>query len=61
MNKHALISHNTSPKLIIIKGKETTTSIGLINMFIKRIGVFFGQCSEICGVNQPSEYSDRNE
>jgi cytochrome c oxidase subunit 2 len=22
-----------------------------INLFIKRIGVFFGQCSEICGVN----------
>ena len=22
-----------------------------VNLFIKRIGVFFGQCSEICGVN----------
>jgi cytochrome c oxidase subunit 2 len=22
-----------------------------MNLFIKRIGVFFGQCSEICGVN----------
>jgi heme/copper-type cytochrome/quinol oxidase subunit 2 len=22
-----------------------------VNLFIKRLGVFFGQCSEICGVN----------
>jgi len=22
-----------------------------VNLFIKRIGLFFGQCSEICGVN----------
>ena len=22
-----------------------------LNLFIKRVGVFFGQCSEICGVN----------
>jgi heme/copper-type cytochrome/quinol oxidase subunit 2 len=21
------------------------------NLFIKRLGIFFGQCSEICGVN----------
>ena len=22
-----------------------------VNVFLKRIGMFFGQCSEICGVN----------
>jgi len=25
--------------------------LNLINLFIKRVGLFFGQCSEICGVN----------
>lgn len=25
--------------------------LNLVNLFIKRIGLFFGQCSEICGVN----------
>lgn len=25
--------------------------LNLINLFIKRIGLYFGQCSEICGVN----------
>jgi len=25
--------------------------LNLTNLFIKRIGLFFGQCSEICGVN----------
>ena len=25
--------------------------LNLVNLFIKRVGLFFGQCSEICGVN----------
>ena len=25
--------------------------LNLINLFIKRVGLYFGQCSEICGVN----------
>lgn len=25
--------------------------LNLVNLFLKRIGLFFGQCSEICGIN----------
>ena len=25
--------------------------LNVVNLFIKRVGLFFGQCSEICGVN----------
>lgn len=65
-NKRVVLPTNTHLRLLIsaadVLHSWTIPSFGLkvdacpgrlnqINLFIKRIGVFFGQCSEICGVN----------
>jgi cytochrome c oxidase subunit 2 len=65
-NKRIALPTNTHLRLLItavdVLHSWTIPSFGVkidacpgrlnqINLFIKRIGVFFGQCSEICGVN----------
>ena len=65
-NKRVILPTNTHLRLLVsaadVLHSWTVPSFGLkvdacpgrlnqINLFIKRIGVFFGQCSEICGVN----------
>jgi len=65
-NKRVVLPTNTHIRLLIsatdVLHSWTIPSFGLkvdacpgrlnqINLFIKRFGVFFGQCSEICGVN----------
>jgi len=65
-NKRVVLPTNTHLRLLItavdVLHSWTIPSFGVkvdacpgrlnqINLFIKRIGVFFGQCSEICGVN----------
>lgn len=65
-NKRILLPTNTHLRLLVsaadVLHSWTVPSFGLkidacpgrlnqINVFIKRVGVFFGQCSEICGVN----------
>lgn len=65
-NKRVVLPVNTHLRLLIsaadVLHSWTIPSFGLkvdacpgrlnqINLFIKRVGVFFGQCSEICGVN----------
>jgi cytochrome c oxidase subunit 2 len=65
-NKRVVLPVNTHLRLLIsaadVLHSWTIPSFGLkvdacpgrlnqVNLFIKRIGVFFGQCSEICGVN----------
>ena len=65
-NKRVVLPSNTHIRLLVsatdVLHSWTIPSFGLkidacpgrlnqINLFIKRFGVFFGQCSEICGVN----------
>ena len=65
-NKRVILPTNTHLRLLIsaadVLHSWTIPSFGLkidacpgrlnqVNLFIKRVGVFFGQCSEICGVN----------
>lgn len=65
-NKRVILPTNTHIRLLVsatdVLHSWTIPSFGLkvdacpgrlnqINLFIKRFGVFFGQCSEICGVN----------
>jgi cytochrome c oxidase subunit 2 len=65
-NKRVLLPTNTHLRLLItavdVLHSWTIPSFGVkvdacpgrlnqANLFIKRLGVFFGQCSEICGVN----------
>jgi cytochrome c oxidase subunit 2 len=65
-NKRVILPTNTHLRLLVsavdVLHSWTVPSFGLkvdacpgrlnqVNLFIKRIGVFFGQCSEICGVN----------
>ena len=65
-NKRVILPTNTHMRLLVsavdVLHSWTIPSFGLkidacpgrlnqINLFIKRFGVFFGQCSEICGVN----------
>jgi cytochrome c oxidase subunit 2 len=65
-NKRTILPTNTHIRLLItavdVLHSWTIPSFGIkvdacpgrlnqANLFIKRIGVFFGQCSEICGVN----------
>jgi len=65
-NKRVVLPTNTHLRVLIsaadVLHSWTIPSFGLkidacpgrlnqVNLFIKRIGVFFGQCSEICGVN----------
>jgi cytochrome c oxidase subunit 2 len=65
-NKRVLLPTNTHLRLLVsaadVLHSWTIPSFGLkidacpgrlnqVNLFIKRVGVFFGQCSEICGVN----------
>ena len=65
-NKRVLLPSNTHLRLLItsvdVLHSWTIPSFGVkvdacpgrlnqINIFLKRIGMFFGQCSEICGVN----------
>jgi cytochrome c oxidase subunit 2 len=65
-NKRIILPMNTHLRLLItavdVLHSWTIPSFGVkidacpgrlnqINLFIKRMGVFFGQCSEICGVN----------
>lgn len=65
-NKRILLPTNTHIRLLItsvdVLHSWTIPSLGVkvdacpgrlnqANLFIKRFGVFFGQCSEICGVN----------
>lgn len=65
-NKRVILPTNTHLRLLVsaadVLHSWTVPSFGLkvdacpgrlnqLNLFIKRIGVFFGQCSEICGVN----------
>ncbi len=65
-NKRVILPTNTHLRLLIsaadVLHSWTVPSFGLkvdacpgrlnqLNLFIKRVGVFFGQCSEICGVN----------
>lgn len=65
-NKRVILPTNTHLRLLVsaadVLHSWTIPSFGLkvdacpgrlnqVNLFIKRIGVFFGQCSEICGVN----------
>lgn len=65
-NKRVILPTNTHLRLLVsavdVLHSWTIPSFGLkvdacpgrlnqVNLFIKRMGVFFGQCSEICGVN----------
>lgn len=65
-NKRVILPTNTHMRLLVsatdVLHSWTVPSFGVkvdacpgrlnqINLFIKRTGVFFGQCSEICGVN----------
>lgn len=65
-NKRVVLPVNTHLRLLVsgvdVLHSWTVPSFGLkvdacpgrlnqVNLFIKRVGVFFGQCSEICGVN----------
>ena len=65
-NKRVLLPSNTHLRLLItsvdVLHSWTIPSFGVkidacpgrlnqVNIFIKRIGLFFGQCSEICGIN----------
>lgn len=65
-NKRVILPTNTHMRLLVsavdVLHSWTIPSFGLkidacpgrlnqLNLFIKRFGVFFGQCSEICGVN----------
>ncbi len=65
-NKRVLLPVNTSIKLLItsvdvlhswavpsfgIKVDACPGRLNQANLFIKRAGVFYGQCSEICGIN----------
>jgi len=65
-NKRVILPTNTHIRLLVsaadVLHSWTIPSFGVkvdacpgrlnqINLFIKRVGVFFGQCSEICGVN----------
>jgi cytochrome c oxidase subunit 2 len=65
-NKRVMLPSNTHLRLLItsvdVLHSWTIPSFGVkidacpgrlnqVNVFLKRIGVFFGQCSEICGVN----------
>jgi len=65
-NKRVLLPSNTHLRLLVtsvdVLHSWTIPSFGVkidacpgrlnqINVFLKRIGMFFGQCSEICGVN----------
>lgn len=65
-NKRVVLPVNTHLRLLVsaadVLHSWTIPSFGLkvdacpgrlnqVNLFIKRVGVFFGQCSEICGVN----------
>ena len=65
-NKRVVLPTNTHIRLLVsatdVLHSWTIPSFGLkidacpgrlnqVNLFIKRFGVFFGQCSEICGVN----------
>ena len=65
-NKRVILPTNTHLRLLVsaadVLHSWTVPSFGLtvdacpgrlnqLNLFIKRVGVFFGQCSEICGVN----------
>lgn len=65
-NKRTILPTNTHIRLLItatdVLHSWTIPSFGIkvdacpgrlnqANLFIKRIGIFFGQCSEICGVN----------
>ena len=66
VNKRLLLPSNTHIRLLVtsvdVLHSWTVPSFGIkvdacpgrlnqINIFIKRAGLFFGQCSEICGVN----------
>lgn len=65
-NKRVLLPSNTHIRLLVtsvdVLHSWTIPSFGVkidacpgrlnqVNIFLKRIGMFFGQCSEICGVN----------
>ena len=65
-NKRVILPTNTHLRLLVsaadVLHSWTIPSFGLkvdacpgrlnqVNLFIKRVGIFFGQCSEICGVN----------
>lgn len=65
-NKRIILPTNTHLRLLVtaadVLHSWTVPSFGIkvdacpgrlnqLNLFIKRVGVFFGQCSEICGVN----------
>jgi cytochrome c oxidase subunit 2 len=65
-NKRVILPTNTHMRLLVsavdVLHSWTIPSFGLkidacpgrlnqVNLFVKRFGVFFGQCSEICGVN----------
>ena len=65
-NKRVILPTNTHLRLLVsaadVLHSWTVPSFGLkvdacpgrlnqANLFIKRLGIFFGQCSEICGVN----------
>ena len=65
-NKRVVLPTNTHLRLLItavdVLHSWTIPSFGIkvdacpgrlnqANLFIKRFGIFFGQCSEICGVN----------
>lgn len=65
-NKKVLVPSNTHLRLLVtsvdVLHSWTIPSFGVkidacpgrlnqVNVFLKRIGMFFGQCSEICGVN----------
>ena len=65
-NKRVILPTNTHLRLLVtaadVLHSWTIPSFGIkvdacpgrlnqLNLFIKRVGVFFGQCSEICGVN----------
>ena len=65
-NKRLVLPSNTHLRLLVtsvdVLHSWTIPSFGVkvdacpgrlnqLNMFLKRVGIFFGQCSEICGVN----------
>ena len=65
-NKRVLLPTNTHLRLLItavdvlhswtipafgVKVDACPGRLNQLNMFLKRVGIFFGQCSEICGTN----------
>ena len=51
LNFHLLLKLNLTYLLLGIKLDACPGRLSQASLFIKRPGFFYGQCSEICGVN----------